>query len=82
MIPSTLSSKGCKYWLQLQVSLLKLTLIIVDFIFILTEDDWVSAMNKESSSLHILNPTGFEIQLFKSIVKDDAYLPRYYSVLH
>ena len=34
-------------------------------------------MKKESSPLHILNPTGFEIQLYKSIVKDDAYLPRY-----
>ena len=37
----------------------------------------MSAMKKESSPLHILNPTGLEIQLFKSIVKDDAYLPRY-----
>ena len=37
----------------------------------------MSAMKKESSPLHILNPTGFEIQLFKSIVKADAYLPRY-----
>ena len=45
---------------------------------LLTEDDWASAMKKDSSPLHILNPTGFEIQLFKSIVKDDAYLPRYW----
>ena len=44
----------------------------------MTEDDWASAMKKDSSPLHILNPTGFEIQLFKSIVKDDAYLPRYW----
>ena len=45
--------------------------------YLLPEDDWVSAMKKDSSPLHILKPTGLEIQLFKSIVKDDAYLPRY-----
>ena len=39
-------------------------------------DDWVSAMKKESSPLHVLNPSGFVIKLYKSIVKDDAYLPR------
>ena len=42
----------------------------------------MSAMKKESSPLHVLNPTGFEIQLFKSIVKDDAYLPTYVHASH
>ena len=31
-------------------------------------------MGSESSPLHIINPTGFEIQLLKSIVSDDALL--------
>ena len=34
------------------------------------------AMTKGSSPLHILDPTGFEVQLKKSIVDDDAFLPR------
>ena len=38
--------------------------------------NWSVAMSTGSSPLHILDPTGFEIQLLKSIVKDDAYLPR------
>lgn len=33
-------------------------------------------MTKGSSPLHILDPTGFEVQLKKSIVDDDAFLPR------
>ena len=40
-------------------------------------EDWMSAMKKKMSPLHLLNPTGFEIQLYTSIVKDDAYLPRF-----
>ena len=41
-------------------------------------EDWYASMRTKtgSSSLHILDPTGFEIQLMKSIVDDDAYLPR------
>ena len=31
-------------------------------------------MGSESSPLHIINPTGFEIQLLKSILSDDALL--------
>ncbi len=31
----------------------------------------------KTSSLHILDPTGFEINLLKSIVDQDALLPRF-----
>ena len=37
-------------------------------------------MKKESSPLHLLRPTGLQIQLYKSVVKDDAYLPRLVSI--
>ena len=34
-----------------------------------------------SSDLHILDPTGFEIAMLKSIVDKDAYLPTYVVVI-
>ena len=39
-------------------------------------EDWLVAMATGSSSMHIVEPTGLEIQLLKSIVGNDAYLPR------
>ena len=39
-------------------------------------DDWQLAKSQGASSLHILNPTGLQLQLKQSIVKKDAYLPR------
>ena len=41
------------------------------------DDDWQSARGTMSTSMHILSPTGFSIELRKSIVSDDALLPRY-----
>ena len=40
------------------------------------DDDWQLAMSQGASPLHILNPTGLQLQLKQSIVKKDAYLPR------
>ncbi len=37
-------------------------------------EDWRGAMASGSSPLHIIAPTGFEIQLLKSIITDDALL--------
>ena len=37
-------------------------------------------MTAGSSPLHILDPTGFEVDLQKSIVDDSAYLPRFVVV--
>ena len=34
-------------------------------------------MANDTSPLHIVDPTGFEIQLLKSIVTDDALLARF-----
>ena len=42
-------------------------------------EDWQLAKSQGSSSLHILPPTGLQLQLKQSIVKKDAYLPRYYA---
>lgn len=39
-------------------------------------EDWKRAMDSGSSPLHIVDPTGFEIQFLKSIVADDALLAR------
>ncbi|XP_064395949.1 intermembrane lipid transfer protein VPS13A-like isoform X2 [Halichondria panicea] len=38
------------------------------------EEDWRGAMASGSSPLHIIAPTGFEIQLLKSMIMDDALL--------
>ena len=35
-----------------------------------------------SSPLHILDPSGFQISLLKSIVSNDAYLPRLVIISH
>ena len=43
---------------------------------ITTGDDWQLAKSHGTSSLHILNPTGLQLQLKQSVVKKDAYLPR------
>ena len=40
-------------------------------------EDWQLAMSQGKSPLHILEPTGLQLQLKQSIVKKDAYLPRY-----
>ncbi len=37
-------------------------------------EDWRGAMARGASPLHIINPTGFEIQLLKSMITDDALL--------
>ena len=42
----------------------------------LGEDWWGALSSPGTSPLHILDPSGFEIQLLKSIVDGDAYLPR------
>ena len=42
----------------------------------LGEDWWSALCSSSSTPLHILDPTGFEIVLLKSIVDKDAYLPK------
>ena len=39
-------------------------------------DDWHTAKLTGSTPLHIMDKTGFSIELKKSIVPDDALLPR------
>ena len=46
------------------------------FVCLCSGEDWKVAMTKGTSPLHIVDPTGFEVQLKKSIVDDDAFLPR------
>ena len=53
---------------------------IHDTVCLCIGEDWRSAMKKESSPLHLLRPTGLQIQLYKSVIKDDAYLPRLVSL--
>lgn len=43
---------------------------------LITEDDWVKARVKGTSSLHIMEKTALEVEMRKSIVSDDALLPR------
>ena len=54
-----------------------LPLICLSFLFIPPlGSDWQAARSATSTPLHILDPTGFSIELKKSIVSDDALLPR------
>ena len=46
------------------------------FYYLLIGQNWQKARSSHSTSLHILDPTGFEIELKKSIVSEDALLPR------
>ena len=43
-------------------------------------EDWQQARMKGATPLHILEPTGLGVNLRKSIVTDDAFLPRYKCV--
>ena len=52
-----------------------------DFVCSCSGENWKAAMTAGSSPLHILDPTGFEVDLQKSIVDDSAYLPRFVVVL-
>ena len=48
---------------------------LIQFLFLI-DQNWQKARCLYSTSLHILDPTGFNIELKKSIVSDDALLPR------
>ena len=52
------------------------------FVHLCSGEDWKVAMTKGTSPLHIVDPTGFEVQLKKSIVDDDAFLPRLVMTPH
>lgn len=44
--------------------------------------DWLKACQEKCSPHHIVPSTGMDLTLQRSILKKDAFLPRYSAVLH